>query len=389
MSARGPRSGRRGAAAIKRRATATVEAELLKRVRARGHISRVELARELDIVPSTAGIYVDRLIEQGFLVEVEAGARGMGRPPKMLALNPEGGSFVGVDFEARQVMATRVDFSQRPIREVRRAVSPADGAERILRAIESVIAEVMGRGCRDVLGIGIGLPGAIDPVRGLALGYEKVRGWRDLAIGPRLSRRFGLPVFLENNIRSMALAEMWFGMGRGIGDFVCLGTRSGIAAGIVVGGQLVRGHDHRAGEVGHWWCASRGGRLEDLASLSAIVGELRPARGGSGTPVDRFLRDVAGGDRGAGRLLDRVAELHGWAVQHLIELLNPRRVILAGPLTALGERFLGPVRAEVLRLSPPGAAPDIVQSTLGEYSAALGAAALALHQWTPEVTCRR
>lgn len=383
-------------ASNKRRATAAVEAELLKRVRARGHVSRVELARELDIVPSTAGIYVDRLIQEGFLVEAETDAKGMGRPPKLLALNPEGGSFVGVDFEARNIMAMRVDFSQRPIREVRRAIAPGDGAGKIMREIESVVAAVMGRGCRDVLGIGVGLPGVIDPVRGLAVAYEKVPGWRDLPIGPKLARRFGVPVFLENNIRSMALAEMWFGQGRGLGDFACLGTRSGIAAGIVVGGRLLRGHGHRAGEVGHWCCGPAGGRLEDLASLSAILREMRVARkraartGRAPEPtIEEFIRAVERGDRLACRLLDRVAGWHGWAVQHLVELFDPERVILAGPLAGLGERFLGPVRREVERLSLPGAMPEIVPSILGEYNAALGAAALALHQWTPEVTCRR
>lgn len=373
----------------KRRATAAVEAELLKRVRAKGHISRVELARELDIVPSTAGIYVDRLIEEGFLIEAETGARGMGRPPKLLALNPEGGSFVGVDFEARNIMATRVDFSQRPIREERRAVAPSDGAAKVMREIESVVASVMGRECRDVLGIGVGLPGAIDPVRGVALAYERVPGWRDLPIGARLARRFGVPIFLENNIRSMALAEMWFGRGRGLGDFVCLGTRSGMAAGIVAGGRLLRGHDHRAGEVGHWWCSEGGGRLEDLASLTAILREMRSSRKRGAPNIGDFIRAVEEGDRFARRLLDRVAGWHGWAVQHLIELFDPQKVILAGPLVGLGERFLAPVRRAVARLSMPGPVPEIVQSALGEYSAALGAAALALHQWTPEATCRR
>lgn len=378
----------------RRRAAAAVEAGLLKCVRAHGHISRVELSRELDIVPSTAGIYVDRLIEGGFLMEAEADSRGMGRPPKLLSLNPEGGSFVGVDFEARNIMAMRVDFSQRPVAEARRAVAPSDGAAKIMREIESVTAEVMGRGCRDVLGIGIGLPGAIDPASGIALEYDRVSGWRNVPIGPKLAKRFGVPVFLENNIRSMALAEMWFGSGRGLQDFICLGTRSGIAAGIVIGGQLLRGHANGAGEVGRWRCSPRGERLEDVASLSAILGTREMGRGGargnggSAATIDGFHAMVAGGDRRASRKLRRIAGWHGWAVQHLIDLFDPERVILAGPLAGLGESFMCPVREAVRRLSPGRELPEIAPSTLGEYNAALGAAALALHQWIPEEPCR-
>src|SRR5262245_41168163 len=83
---------------IKRRAIANLEAELLRRVRANEGLSRVELARQLHMAPSTAGAYVDRLIDQGFLFERTKATRNFGRPPTLLSLNPEGGRFIGVDF---------------------------------------------------------------------------------------------------------------------------------------------------------------------------------------------------------------------------------------------------------------------------------------------------
>src|SRR5437660_5981792 len=102
---------------IKQHLVAGVEADLLRRVRADETMSRVALARKLKLAPSTAGIYVDRLIADGFLVEKEKVSREFGRPPKALGLNPGGGRFVGVDFEARNIMATAVDFSQRPLEQ--------------------------------------------------------------------------------------------------------------------------------------------------------------------------------------------------------------------------------------------------------------------------------
>src|SRR5512135_2231670 len=107
---------------IKNQIVAAVEAELLKRVRLHGHISRVALSREVHIVPSTAGIEVDRLIAEWFLVESRKAAPRLGRPATLLALNPDGGRFVGVDFEARNLMATAVDFSQKPLRQVHETV---------------------------------------------------------------------------------------------------------------------------------------------------------------------------------------------------------------------------------------------------------------------------
>src|SRR2546423_13439196 len=83
---------------IKRRATANLEAELLRRVRAQTGLSRVELARQLHLAPSTAGAYVDRLVAEGFLFEQQKIERDLGRPPTLLSLNPAGGRFIGVDF---------------------------------------------------------------------------------------------------------------------------------------------------------------------------------------------------------------------------------------------------------------------------------------------------
>src|SRR2546421_12996255 len=95
---------------IKQKAVANLEAELLRRVRANEGLSRVELARELHLAPSTVGAYVDRLISEGFLSERQKAERDFGRPPTLLGLNPGGGRFIGVDFEAQNIMANVVDF---------------------------------------------------------------------------------------------------------------------------------------------------------------------------------------------------------------------------------------------------------------------------------------
>src|SRR4051812_27372719 len=85
---------------IKRAAVSNLEAEMLRRVRTHENLPRVKLARQLRLAPSTAGAYVDRLIQRGFLTERRQTSREHGRPPSLLSLNPRGGSFVGVDFEA-------------------------------------------------------------------------------------------------------------------------------------------------------------------------------------------------------------------------------------------------------------------------------------------------
>lgn len=393
---------------------ASLEAEILRRVRARGGRSRVQLARELKLAPSTAGIYVDRLVRDGFLLESAAAERETaGRPPTVLVPNPQGGCFVGVDFEARNLMATVVDFSQQPLRQVHKTIRPADSAQQILAKITQAIEQLTEDDARPVLGVGVGVPGTIDPVNNIAVHYDFIPGWNQVPLGTQLSERFGVPVYLENNIRSMALAELWFGAGRGLRNFVCVGVRSGIAAGVLVGGHLLHGAGHRAGEIGHWVgpvpeelaeapprargdsrCWPAGARLEQVASLTAIVAAAERGRErGLATSlasvsgeltIDDVLNAAREGDGFACSLVSAVARVHGWVAHQLDQLFDPERIIYAGPLADLGDLFLATVRETARQLGDAGHEPVIVASTLGQYNGAVGAAALALHQWKPK-----
>ncbi len=265
---------------------------------------------------------------------------------------------------------------------------------------------------RPVLGIGVGVPGTIDPVTNVAVHYDFIQGWSDVPLGARLSERFGVPVFLENNIRSMALAELWFGAGRGLRNFVCVGIRSGIAAGVVVGGHLLHGAGHRAGEIGHWvcpvpaeladglsargnrsWCWHVGARLDQVASLSAIVAAAQRGRERGETTsltavedeltIDDVLAAVRDSDEFASSLMSAVGRVHGWVAHQLDQLFDPEKIIFAGPLADLGDPFLATVRETAHQLGDAGHEPAIASSTLGRYNGAVGAAALALHQWKP------
>ena len=392
--------------------TASVESAILKQVRAHPGISRVALARDLKIAASTVGTYVGRLITEGFLAESEKAVRESGRPPTTLRLNPEGGQFIGVDFEARNLMAMAVDFSDTPLKQTHKSIQRSDSVSDIVTKIERAINEVLPDNRGRVLAIGIGAPGLVDPVRGIALHYKYINRWKNVPLTEPLSRKFGVPVYLENTIRSMALAELWFGQGRGVRDWLCIGIRSGIGAGLVAGGQLQRGATHRAGEIGRWrglplsikaleFFSNGAGQapadleLQDVASVRAILAALErvrqsgsksllPPRGEALTFKD-VVRAASQRDRLTLEVLEVAAEMLGWAVAQLALALNPERVILTGPLTLLGDTLLHPLRkrAETILQESAGEVPAIVNSTMGEYSGALGAAALAVHEWKP------
>ena len=171
-STRAPRQVRRFK--IKRETIANQQAELLLRIRAQEGLSRVDLARSLNLAPSTVGIYVDHLVEEGYLFEGRAAERDFGRPPTILALNPRGGRFIGVDFEARNIMATAVDFSQRPLKQFHDTIAVAEPVEKILEKIEHAIETVSVDDDREVLAIGVGAMG-IGGLTALGLAHLKVK----------------------------------------------------------------------------------------------------------------------------------------------------------------------------------------------------------------------
>ena len=388
---------------------ACIESEILKQVRAQPGISRIELARQLKIAPSTVGNYAGRLITEGFLVESEKADFEAGRPPTAIRLNPEGGQFIGVDFEARNLMAMAVDFSDRPLKHAHKEIQESDTAAEILRKIEQAIGELLPDKQARLLAIGVGVPGLVDPVKGIAIHYKYINQWRNIPLAAPLAKRFGVPVYLENNVRSMALAELWFGQGRGLQDWLCIGIRSGIGVGIVAGGQLQHGADYRAGEIGRWLCPglSRTAaklfgtpvdaqvELQEIASARAIVAAMERAREGRETSLlsaqgesltfADVVRASSQRDRLTMQVVEVAAEALGWAVGQLALALNPSHVILAGPLTLLGETLLDPLRrrAEEILRAADGSVPAIVNSTMGEYSGAVGAAALAVGAWQP------
>ncbi|QGJ69945.1 Hypothetical protein PBC10988_16340 [Planctomycetales bacterium 10988] len=375
-----------------------IESSVVQQIRLLQGVSRVELARQLSIAPSTVGIHVDRLVDQGYLRNGERPESTAGRPPTLIELNPEAGQFIGIDLDSRQVYGASVDFAQRLLRDRTVSVKSNESAEGVLKIIEEVINDVKDRS-RNLLGIGIAVPGTVDGAKGMALHYRYIRGWQNLPLAERLQDRFGVPVSLENNIRAMAMAERWFGQGKTVDDYLCLGIRSGIGSGMVLGGELFRGPHNFAGEIGAWPCRSACGTesktLEEVASLRAMLRQLtKSVRAGNATSltlrrnrvtIDAMLAAAEENDPLVKKVLREAAVAVGRAVAQMTLLIDPEMIIVAGPIANTNDAFLAPLRDTIEHLLPPMHAqmPKVVVSELGDLVGALGAAALAVHAWQP------
>jgi N-acetylglucosamine repressor len=384
----------------KPQAVAAIEHALLRCVRTKGQVSRGELSQELDLVQSTIGVYVDRLVRDGYLRESCPAERGLGRPPLLVELNPRKGRFLGIDFHARQLRGISVDFAQQPLERLQFELSPPVTTAEVLDVLHHVLEQLIDGRADDVLGIGIATPGYVDPDRGIGREYVHIADWRDVPVADVVRRRWSLPVFIENNIRAIALAEYWFGQGRGLDNFVCLGVRSGISAGVMLHGQLFRGASQVAGEVGQWRLppplSADGGSPPTIEEQSSLTALLRQATGrlaagepsllaGSGTPLtsEALVEAVGARDRLAVDLVERAADVHAWMVHQIDCVLDPQRILVAGPLAETSfywERLQEACR----QYQVPRLVTRICRSELGPFGGALGAAALAVQQWKPQ-----
>ncbi len=375
-----------------------IEASVMQKLRLVKSTSRVELARQLSIAPSTVGIHVDRLVELGFLRQGLRKESASGRPATLVELNPEAGQFIGIDLDSREVHGVSVDFAQRVLRDRTVPVRSNESASNVLKMIESVIDDVRDQS-RELLGIGIGVPGTVDIKQGIGIHYQFIRGWKNIPLAKRLQDRYLVPVHIENNIRTMALAERWFGQGKEIANYICLGIRSGIGSGVILNGELFRGSHHFAGEIGSWPCAIAGeekiASLERVASLSAILHKMTEGvRAGKSTSlclfrgrvtVDAMLEAVSQNDKFCCDILESAGKLIGQVIVQMALMLDPQKIILAGPITKTGDAFLSPLRKNLTNLLPAMHAkePEVSYSELGELVGALGAAALSVHAWQP------
>ena len=351
-----------------------LESAMVRLVRARGGISRVELARTLKLVPSTAGIYVDRLLAEGYLLETAARPVGWGGRRSLLQLNPRAGRFVGVDFDARQIFATAVDFAQQPLEEVRRTIPARARSIACWRSSPKRSREVAGTRPRDLLGIGLGVPGPVDAARGVSLRYAFLQG---LARGADRSADGRAVSACPSRSKTISARSPWPNCGTAraaaCATFVCLGVRSGIGSGIIVDGQLLRGANNLAGEIGRWICpdaairrrpAVAGQTIEDVASLSALLKGAGAAHAGRicWSALERRQRQAVA-------VVQRAARVHAWVVHQLATLFGSRA---AGRGRSVGRAgiYLAALMAAAAEFGGAALAEKLTPSTLGPYAGA-------------------
>ncbi len=244
---------------------------------------------------------------------------------------------------------------------------------------------------RPIKGIGIGVPGAVNFSEGKVLYLPNVPEWKNVRLVDKLLAGIGsknIPVAVDNDATVMALAEARVGAGKGVANLVCLTLGTGVGGGIVINGEIYRGADGVAGEIGHFplvpWgrdCSCGGkGCLERYVGNSALIGWAKKMKllGPKENDLAKVTWLSRKGDRRAIEFWDRVAYTMAPAIIGLVNLLNPELVIIGGGIAEAGGFLLNPlrnyVRSYAMRVQAKRV--KIVKAKLGNSAGIIGASFL-------------
>jgi predicted NBD/HSP70 family sugar kinase len=331
------------------------------------------------------------LSEAGLVKETNRRMSSGGRPATVLEFDPRSSVSLCVDIGEERTRVALADLRAEIIVETVLEIEVAEGPRAVLSAIASagraLLAgdEVAGS---PLGGVGVGLPAPVDFGTGRTIGWSVMAGWDGYGVKEHLAREFGVPVYVDNDVNLLLLAEQrldWPDEQHLL--FVKIGT--GIGSGLVVDGRINRGSLGAAGDIGHAHVSGYGdplcrcgnrGCLEALAGGWALARDLRERDPGyaevsSARDVVATIRrgdpDAVALIRGAGRIL-------GEAVAFATSLLNPAVIVVGGELAKAGDQLMAGVRELVYQRSLPLATKNLIisPSRLGEEAGVLGAAFL-------------
>jgi predicted NBD/HSP70 family sugar kinase len=372
-------------------------ARLLRELYFHGPLSRQELIQATGLSSASVSNVAADLIEAGVVVEAGAVESEGGRPRILLRVADDRFQVVGIDVGETRIRVERFDLG---LREQAAADIPVDGARpepgQVVTGIAAGLAELTAGTDRRILGVGIGVPGIVRQEPS-AVVYGQTVGWDGVPLEELLRAHTDLPLFVDNGAATMGQAELWFGSGRTTDSAVFLLIGSGAGASLIADGALLRGSSTSAGEWGHvnveiggrlCRCGARG-CLEAYVGAEAVIARYLAADGaaalvapGEENALGRIV-ELAGSDsspagEAARAVLDETALRIGVGIADLVNLFNPKQVIIGGwaglAMAPLLPRIREAARAHSLRL--PFSQTSIQLGALGPDAVARGAATL-------------
>jgi predicted NBD/HSP70 family sugar kinase len=352
-------------------------------LRTHGVASRAELVRATGLSRASVSAVLATLQGEGLVVEEPAAsdrrAVGRGRPPNLLRFNPSARAMLGIAFDRESVRAGVADLSLDILAEdslqLDVPTAPVEDALAAAAAVADGAIRTSGVRRDLLIGAAVSLPVPLDLVADAIAAPKIVPPWADLQPRHAFEELTGLPVYLDNDANAAALAELHWGAGRSLSDFIYVKLSPGVGAAIVTGGRLYRGAAGFAGELGHIRAGEHGpvcacgnrGCLGPSIGMPHVIEQLRPTHGRR-LSARRVLGLVAERDVEAVRVVRDTGRVLGRALASLCNVLNPEAIVLGGVLSAAGDALIAGVREAIdsYALRPIAATVDVRLAQLPE-----------------------
>jgi len=326
------------------------------------------------------------LIADQLVMERELGVSNGGRKPILLELVAKEQYVIGIDATSHRFIGVIADLSGNTIHEVE-TIGKFDTNEELIEAVVQLCQELIDatEQVGTIHGIGISVHGMVNPETGVILFAPRFH-LHDVTLKEHLEQRFSYPVFIENDVRALASFELLFGEGVGVDQFFYLYAGEGIGGAYVLDGKLIDGENHITGEVGHMRldldgpicsCGNRG-CLEALAGEKALLRDFEAIDPQVKT-LTELRKRLTDGDPNAKTAYQRAGEYIGIGVLNTIHLINPKRILLGGPMFELAPSIVDQIkeRVEHTALTTASRETDVKMVPWSEKQGALSAAALA------------
>lgn len=377
---------------------------VLRMIHAQSPISRAQIAVITGLNKSTISSLVDELLARELIHETGSNTGATGRPATLIEMNPQAGLIIGVELGVDFISVAVTDFLGNIIWRRREDADPAEDQEKMinqtLRIVKDAIAVGKKKNIR-FLGLGLATPGTVDTKEGVLIFAPNLH-WRNVFFGKIFSEQTKLKVFVENDANAAAIAEHLFGAARESHDFLFVFAGVGIGGGLFLNGKLYRGKNGYAGEIGHspimaepsqtvCHCGNRGcwetyanqysiiqrvqARLE--VKRTSIIPKLM-ADHNSPLTIPLIKQAADAGDQEAIGSFTEAGRAMGQGFAGLINIFNPEKIILGGPLSIAGEYLLPAIKETVTRHSMPeiDQQAEALLSSFGPDASLIGAIAI-------------
>lgn len=371
---------------------------VLQCIQKRGPIYRKEIKDITGLSWGSISTIVNELLEKELIIEEQSDVKAKGRNPGGLDINVRKSHIIGIDINRAGITLVLMDLKCNVNTSYFEKIIRTDSAS-VLGQVYSMLDGMFEKSRKEkdkIFGIGVAMQGNVDSKEGVSKYCPYFSDWENVPLRKMLEERYQCKVIVEHSPDCMALYETWFGVAKGVKNFLFVRIGAAIGISIIADGKVVYGHNGNAGEFGHMIVEPKGelcscgghGCLETVVSQTSILKQAvnavkagRKSRLSDFVPqsqmdeidMDCIYRACCMGDELCLEIMDKVAFYLGIAISNVINLLNPELIALGGSMMQYGNLFIDKMRKVVEERAWKGSEKTILVSSSKTNTAAEGA----------------